>query len=210
MAFEYLCTTLIALFVGAAICFGGYRWFLILLPVWGFFFGFGLGAQSIQILLGVGFLATVSGWLVGFIVGLLFAVLSYLFYTFGVLMLAGSLGYALGVGFMGLLGFDPGIITWLVGIVIAAILVVATFYFDLARYAIVGATAVGGAGLIVITFMYGPGGVALARLLENPVRAALNDSFWWTLLFLILAIGGIVVQVITTRRIPLEPYPDRV
>ncbi|MGD8586106.1 MAG: hypothetical protein PVJ75_12205, partial [Chloroflexota bacterium] len=80
MAFEYLCTTLIALFVGAAICFGGYRWFLILLPVWGFFFGFGLGAQSIQILLGVGFLATVSGWLVGFIVGLLFAVLSYLFY----------------------------------------------------------------------------------------------------------------------------------
>jgi hypothetical protein len=210
MAFEFLCTTLIALLVGTAICFGGYRWFLILLPIWGFFFGFGLGAQTVQVLLGVGFLATISGWVVGFIAGALFAVLSYLFYMFGVFMLAGSLGYGLGVGFMGLLGFDPGFLAWLVGIGTAIVLVAATFYFDLARYVIIGTTAIGGAGLIVITFMYGPGGVAVARLLENPVQAALDDSFWWTLLFLFLAIGGIGVQVITTRRIPLEPYPDRI
>jgi len=44
MGFELLCATMIGLLFGAVICFGGYRFFLILLPFWGFFFGFGLGA----------------------------------------------------------------------------------------------------------------------------------------------------------------------
>lgn len=210
MGFELFCATLIALLVGTAICFGGYRWFLILLPIWGFFFGFGLGAQTVQALLGIGFLATVSSWVAGFITALFFALLSYLFYMFGVLVLAGSLGYGLGVGFMGLLGFDFGLLTWLVGIGVAVILVAATLFWDLAKYAIIVATATGGAAVIVGTLLFGPAGLAAARLFENPVQAALADSFWWTLLFLGLAIAGVAFQVMTTRAIPLEPYENRI
>jgi hypothetical protein len=104
---------------GAAVAFAGYRLFLFLLPVWGFVAGFLLGAQTLQALFGTGFLSEVSSWVFGLIVGLLFAVLSYLFYIVAVAVLAGTFGYALGVGLMGALGIDFGLITWLVGIVLA-------------------------------------------------------------------------------------------
>ena len=103
MSFELLCVTLIALLFGTAVCFGGYRLFLFLLPIWGFFVGFAIGAQSVQMLFGQDFLATVTSWVVGFIVALLFAVLSYLFYAVAVAVIAGSLGYGLRFGHHGLL-----------------------------------------------------------------------------------------------------------
>ncbi len=83
MTFELLCAALIALLFGTVVCFGGYRLFLLLLPIWGFFFGFGLGAQTIQLLFGQEFLATITSWVVGLVVAILFAVLSYLFYAVG-------------------------------------------------------------------------------------------------------------------------------
>ena len=153
MGFEILCATLIALFLGLVVAFAGYRLFLTLLPIWGFFFGFALGAQSLQLLFGVGFLATVTSWVVGFFVGAIFAVLSYLFFAFAVAVMAGSLGYALGAGFMGLIGVDWNWLVWLVGMVVAVAVIIVTFWFGLQRYAIILATAVGGAGVIVGTLM---------------------------------------------------------
>ena len=73
------CAGLIGILFGLAVCFVGYRLFLVLLPIWGFVFGLVLGAQTIQALFGEAFLATVTSWVVGFIVGGIFAVLSYLF-----------------------------------------------------------------------------------------------------------------------------------
>src|SRR6187551_1705396 len=52
----------ITLFFGTLLLFGGYRFFMFLLPIWGFIFGFGLGAQTIQALFGDAFLATVTSW----------------------------------------------------------------------------------------------------------------------------------------------------
>ena len=107
--FSLACSSMIALFFGAVLAFNGYRLFIFLLPVWGFFFGFVFGAQAIQAILGTGFLSDVTSWVIGFIVALVFAVLSYLFYFFAVALLAGSLGYSLGVGIM------LAILPWLLG-----------------------------------------------------------------------------------------------
>src|SRR5512136_75246 len=92
------CAGLIGILFGLVLCFAGYRLFIILLPIWGFVFGLAFGVQSIQLLFGVGFLATVTSWVVGIIVGAIFAILSYLFYTLAVAIIAGSLGYGLAVG----------------------------------------------------------------------------------------------------------------
>ncbi len=73
--FALMCGGMIALLFGLVLAFAGYRLFLVLLPIWGFFFGFGLGAQSIQALFGDAFLATITSWVVGFVVGAIFAVL---------------------------------------------------------------------------------------------------------------------------------------
>jgi hypothetical protein len=210
MGFELFCSTLIALILGLVICFAGYRLFLLLLPIWGFFFGFALGVQSLQLLFGVGFLATVTSWVVGFVVGALFAVLSYLFYAFAVAMIAGSLGYALGAGFMGLIGVDWNWLVWLVGIALAIVVIIVTFYFNLQKYVIIAATAIGGAGMIVGTLMFGYIGMTLAKFFENPIRFALNDSPLWTIFFLVMAGLGIAAQIISTRAFEVEAYDNRI
>jgi hypothetical protein len=195
MAFELFCATMIALLFGLAVTFGGYRLFLALLPIWGFIFGFGLGAQTLQFLFGYGFLATATSWIVGFIVGALFGVLSYMFYIFAVALLAGSVGYSLGVGVMVWLGLSPGFITWIVGIVLGIVLIAITLIFNLQKYMIVIGTAVTGAGLLIGTLMMGVIGVSLTRFLDNPIQTMLQDSPLWTILFLVLAIAGIIVQL---------------
>ncbi len=206
MSFELLCVTMIAMLFGAAVAFGGYRLFLVLLPIWGFFFGFGLGAQTIQLIFGEAFLATITGWVVGFIVALLFAVLSYLFYAFAVAIIAGSFGYGLGVAIMGIFSADLTLITWIVGIVLAIVMIGITFQFDLAKYIIIVATAVGGAAVSIGTIAVGVNGLALAQLSENPVQTMMGDSIVWMILFLVVAALGIAVQIAANRSYDIETY----
>jgi len=207
MTFELLCATLIALLFGTIVCFGGYRLFLVLLPIWGFFFGFALGAQSVQLLFGQEFLATITSWVVGFFVALLFAVLSYLFYAFAVALIAGSLGYGLGVALMGIFSADLTLITWIVGIVLAIVVIGITFYFNLAKYVIIIATAVGGAAATIATLVVGVEHVQLMAMAQNPIQTMLdNNSFVWTLLFLLMAGAGIVLQIMANRNWQIESY----
>jgi hypothetical protein len=210
MGFEIFCATLIALFLGLIVTFAGYRLFLMLLPFWGFFFGFALGAQSLQLLFGVGFLSTVTSWVVGFFVGAIFAILSYLFYAFAVAIIAGSLGYALGAGFMGLIGVDWNWLVWLIGFIVAVVVIIVTFWFNLQKYAIIVATALGGAAVIVGTLMFGYTGMTLAKFVDNPIRVALNDSPLWTIIFFVLLILGIVGQIYSTRSYEIEAYENRI
>ena len=210
MGFELLCASMIALIMGLVICFGGYRLFMVLLPVWGFFFGFFLGAETLQAILGGGFLATVTGWVVGFVVGAIFGLLSYFFYIVGVAILAGSLGYALGAGFMNLIGIDASLLVWIVGIVVAIVVAAVTILFNIQKYVIIIATALGGAGITFGTLLLGVGGLALANLAENPVRRMLEGSPLLIILFVVTAVAGIVVQLQANREFEIEAYENRI
>ena len=140
------CAGLIGILFGLAVCFAGYRLFLVLLPIWGFIFGLAIRrpdhAGVVRRRLPC---ATVTSWVVGFIVGGVFAVLSYLFYMVAVALIAGSLGYSIGVGLLLAIGMQMNFIVWLVGIVVAVVLVVVTFRFNLAKWVIIIATGILGA-----------------------------------------------------------------
>ena len=206
MIFELLCMGLIALLFGLALVFGGYRLFLILLPIWAFFFGFGLGAQTLQVIFGIDFLATVTSWVVGFIVGAAFAVLSYLFYLFAVAILSGSLGYGLTVGLLTTIGLDFGFLVWLIAIVAAVALAGVVLYFNIQKYAIIVITSIIGTGAIIVTLLALFGNLTPAELLLAPVRVAFQSSFLWVLFFLVLAGAGIVVQIMENRSFEIESY----
>jgi hypothetical protein len=210
MTFETFCGTLVALLFGLAVCFAGYRAFLILLPIWGFIFGFALGAQALQALFGVGFLSVTISWVAGFFVGAVFAVLSYLFYFFAVALAAGSLGYELGVALLGLIGIAPGFLTFVVGVILAAIFIFVTFRYNLQKYVIIAATAFAGAGIIVGTFLLGVNRVPLTQLAQNPVQVMLQGNFLWTLIFIVLVVAGIIMQIGTTQSYELTPYENRI
>jgi hypothetical protein len=197
---------LLMLFLGFVLAFAGYRFFVVLLPVFGFLFGFGFGAQTVQALFGEGFLSTVSSWLVGLLFAISFALFSYLFFVFAVALVAGAMGYALGAGVMQALGFDFGFLVWLVGLLAALAFVGGALVLNVQKYVVIAATAVLGAGLIVGTFLYLFGGLPAAETAANPVRAALQSSPLWLLVFLGIATLGGVAQYQTTRRWEVETF----
>jgi len=196
---------MIALFFGSLLLFGGYKFFMFLIPVLGFFFGFGLGAQTVQALFGDGFLSTITGWIVGFGVAVIFALLSYLFYFAAVGLVGGAVGYALGVGILEAIGLNFGFLVWLIGIVAAVVIAAAVLIFNVQKWVIIAGTALLGAEVIIGTFLFLFGGPA-AQLTQNPVRVALQGSFLWTLTFILLALLGAVAQFESTRHLEVETY----
>jgi hypothetical protein len=200
---------LLALLLGMLVTFNGYRLFLFLLPIWGFFFGFGLGAQTVQVFTSGGFLGDVTSWVVGFFVGVVFAVLSYLIYFIGVALFAASLGYALGTGLMSLIGIDFSLLVWIVGIVGAIVLAGVTILFNLQKWVIIITTAFGGSAVIVATLL------AIFGVIEvgdgvNAVKAAVSDSFWWLLFLLVLWVLGILAQGYQNRDYTLTAPENRI
>ncbi len=197
---------IIALLFGAALLFSGYRFFIFLLPIWGFFFGFALGAQTVQALFGDAFLSTVTSWVVGFVIALVFAVLAYLFYFVAVALIAGGLGYGLGVGILEAIGVNFGVLVWLVGVVAAVVVAALVLALNIQKIVIVIATALLGAEVIVGTFLFLFGGLPEAQLLQNPVHIALQTSPLWTVMFIVLAVLGMVAQFRSTRRVEVASY----
>ncbi len=204
--FTLACSAFIGSLFGLIMAFAGYKLFRLILPIWGFFFGFLLGAQSIQIIFNEGFLATITSWVVGLIVGIIFAVLAFPFYLFGVAIIAASLGYVATVGLWLWIGLPYGFLMWVIAIIVATVLTAATLIFNIQKWVIIIATAILGASLSVgvIAALFQP----ISLLLENPVKVALQTSPLLLILFLVLVILGIIVQSRTTRSVVAgEPSP---
>ncbi len=207
MSFELLCMGLIALTFGLVVIFGGYRLFLVLLPIWGFFVGFYVGAHTIQVIFDVGFLVTITSWVVGFIVGGLFAVLSYLFYIFAVGVLSFSFGYGLMVGILEWIGLENlEILVWIIAVIVGVVVALAVIGLNLQKYAVIVITAIGGTGLVIYTLLALFGNALVIQLLRNPVKTAIDNSFWWLLFFVILSLAGIIIQIQANRGFEVESY----
>jgi hypothetical protein len=190
-----------ALLLGLALCFAGYRFFLVMLPIWGFFAGVWIGAYAVTTIFGTGFLSTVTGLIVGIVAGIICAVLAYLFYAIGVAIVAGAIGAALGSGIMTAIGFDPGFLVTLVAIVSALVAVGLTFVLNLQKWVIIALSAIGGADLIVLSVLLLIGRVTVEQLQisGNLLRPIIQDSWFWLIAWLVLAVAGIFVQVRANR-----------
>ncbi len=190
---------LLGLLIGLAFTFWGFRLFLILLPIWGFFFGFLFGAGATTALLGDGFLATTLGWVVGFVVGIVFAVLSYLYYWFAVVFIGASVGYAAGLGLLHWLGNGGdnlmGFLFGLVGAIIVAAIVVV---LRVPKYLVILLTALGGAFAAVTGVALILKQVTLAELnggIGGTVQAVDSLPWLWAVGAVILAGVGIAYQI---------------
>jgi hypothetical protein len=188
---------LLAILIGAAFCFLGYRLFLVLLPILGFFAGFWLGAEAMSLLFGTGFLASTTGIVVGIIFGLILAVLSYFFYYAGVIIIAAIIGYALGSGLMMAIGFDAGLISALVGIVVAVVVAGAAILFNLQKYVIIILTSLAGANAILLGVLLFLGRVSLDSITisRDTIQPVMQDSWFWALAWVVIAAFGIYIQV---------------
>ncbi len=206
MTLELLCMAIIGLGFGFIIAFWGYKLLWVILPIWGFFAGFALGAQTIQIILNEGFLATITGWVVGFVVGAIFALLSYLFYFLAVALLSGAFGYGLAVGILTWIGLDMGFLVWIIAVVVGVAVAIAVIVFNIQKYAVILITAFSGTGTTIFVLLAAFGNLSPAELLIAPVVRAIDDSWLWFLYFILVAAAGIFFQLQTNRDFEVEEY----
>jgi hypothetical protein len=206
MFFQTVLVSLLLILMGLALCFAGYRFFVILLPIWGFFAGFQFGATIFTNLFGQGFLSTVISWVVGLLVALTAAILAYLFYAAAVLLLAGFVGYQLGAGIMAAFGAQEGWLTFLVGLLVGVALVAVALYLNLPKALVIVLSALAGAGTILAGVFLALGRISPDSLRYGEVGAILRDNWFWGLLFLVLAAIGFYFQWRTTQTYFIEEY----
>lgn len=198
MGLESVVVGLVALVVGAAFCFVGFRLFIVLLPIWAGLAGFVAGGQVVALVLGTGFLADAIGIVVGLLVGLGFAVVSYIAYGAAIVALGLFVGYGIGSGLVtGLTGgFD--LLAAAVGLVLGVTLAFGTLALNVPKWAVVTMTALGGAGLAVAGAFVMAGRIAVADLGAGVVGSLVQESPLLLLVVLGIAFAGIWVQTART------------
>jgi hypothetical protein len=207
MVSETLIIGLIALVVGALLCFAGYRLFRILIAVWGFFIGFLIGAQVIASLLHSDFLTTPLAWGAGLVLGLVLAVLAYALYAAAVTILGSSIGYLIGAGLATALGYgNQEFVVIGAGLALAIIFGTLIMAFDLVRLLVIANTALGGSGTVLTGVLLLFGIINLNFLRSGVIGAFIKNSPGWILLWLALAVIGGTFQMQNTQRYRLEKY----
>jgi hypothetical protein len=201
MALRVLIVGILALLIGIAFCFAGYRFFRILIAVWGFLAGFLLTAQAFTAYSGGHFLVSAIGLIIAVIVGLVFAVLAYYLYVAAVVILSASVGFWIGTGLLAALGYSSqSTLALIVGLILAIILAILALALNLTKFLIIIITSLGGASAIIAGVLLLLGVIPLASLSLGIVGAIIKGSSLWTLAWVVLAIVGIIVQLSSTQR----------
>jgi hypothetical protein len=191
----------LGILLGAAFAFAGFRFFLLLLPVWGLFVGFMAGAGAMATLLGEGFLASTIAIVVGVIVAIVFALLSWFYWWGAVLVVAGSLGYIVTHWLLVVIGFSAdGWITTLIALAAGVGLAIVAFFLNAPKYVAILLTAFSGAAWLsagIALFL----GVIKPDELPNGALAGIYTEGWlWIAIWGVVAAAGIIAQLQMTRR----------
>ena len=197
---ETLLLGIFALALGAAVCFAGYKFFLFLLPVFGFVAGFWLGSALVAELFGSGFLSEVTGWIIGIVAGVILAIGSYFFWYVAIVLLAGAVGAWLGGGVMAAIGFNPdGILQLLVALAVGAIFAIGAIVLRATKWVVLGLTALGGAGTAVSGVLLILGQIKVEAIQDGAFAAAWGAGPIWALITLGVAVAGFVAQDRSTK-----------
>ena len=197
MSIEGILLGLLAIAVGLAWAFYGLKLFVILLPIWAFFFGLIAGAQWADTLFGkdAGFFATVLSWGIGLIFGLVLAAISYFWYYAAIVILGGAVGYMLGVGFFEWLGFGTGIIALIVGLILGAIFAVGTLLLGVPAILVIVLSAFSGAAAVVNGVFILFGTIKVSDLSEGVFGSLLHQGVVATVLFLVVGVAAVLYQL---------------
>lgn len=198
--------------LGLAICFFGLRFWFILLPAFGAIVGFFVGAGIMQEIFGQGFLSTAVSWIVGLVVALAFAALSYFVWYAGAIIAAGAVGASLFTGVLHWIINEPwGIVHFIVAAIGAVIFALGALLLNLPIYIVIVNSALGGASLAIAGLLTMLGNIAVEELSTGVSVAVVDESrlsFLWFIVWIVLAVAGIFFQLrsIAETRLPEEKW----
>ncbi len=189
---------LIAILTGAVFCFRGYLAMRIIIPLWGAFAGFMLGAGIVSG--SDGFLGSALGWIVGIAVAVVFGLLAYLYYEVAVIIGMLAIGFALGTSLMVALGVTWSWVIVLAGVALAVALAFVALVADLPMALLTVLTGMAGASAIVAGLMLLFGVTDVGDFDSAQTTKALADDWWWYAIYLALAISGMIAQFLDVER----------
>ena len=189
--------------IGLAFCFYGYFAMRIVIPIWGFFAGFMLGAGATSFFDNSEFLSTVLGWILGLAVGLLFAALAYLFYEIAVVLAFASIGFTFGTAIMTGLNVDWNWLVVLVGAAIGLAFGIFAAVGHMPMVILVVFSAIAGALATTAGLMLVFNALDTEDFSNKAVVDVIDDRWWWWMVAFVLAIAGLVTQMkaITNLRV---------
>ena len=147
-------------------------------------------------LFGYGALATVLSWVMGFIVGVAFAVFSYFFYWGAISILAGGLGYVVAGSIFGFFGIDHfGFLAFAAGIALGVVFAVLTLLLNVPKYLVILITAFGGAAAVIGGLLVMFGQIPPERLHWVTIGSFINSSIFWLFIFFLVGGAGVGNQL---------------
>lgn len=188
---------ILALVIGGLFCFRGYLAMRLIIPVWGAFAGFTLGAGLVAYFTDEGFLSTLVGWLVGIAVGVVFAMIAYLYYAISVLIAMASIGFTLGASAMVALDVTWSWVVILVGVLLGALLAFLAIVADLPTALLVVLSAIAGAIAMTAGVMLIVGALETDDFTAVAATERIKDDWWWYVVMIALAVAGLLSQVRT-------------
>jgi hypothetical protein len=186
---------IVAAVIGLAFAFGGWRFFLLLLPFWGFLVGFNVGTDAVSALFGDGTFATLTSWVVGLVFAVAFALFSYLYYYAAIALLGGAVGYAIGTSLWGIIGNEYGLIAFVIGLALGAVVAIAIIALNVPRLLVIVLTGLGGAAVVVAGWFILTGQMPTDNIQWTMVGKLIRDSWFWLIVWGVIAAAGILAQV---------------
>ncbi len=185
---------LIAVFAGSVFCFSGYRAFRLIIPIWGAFTGFAVGAGAVSAVTGDALLAKPIGWILGLVLAMGFSLLAYLYFEVAVILALASLGFLVGSTVMTVLGVSWN---WLIagaGVVVGVVFALFAMASNFPRIVLVVVSATAGATAMVAGGMLLTGALNTTDLTHAYVTERIQDDWWWYLGYVVLVVAGIFSQ----------------
>jgi hypothetical protein len=191
------------LLIGAGLVFAGLRVFFAILPIAAFFIGGYVGFVAVHQVFEDGFF----GWTISLAAGLAAAIglalVSYLVWYAGALIMAGAVGALLGSGLMAALDVDTNWVVVLVSLAGAALAALIAYVLNLPAVVVIVTTSMVGASVAVLGAMFVLNRVDPDELEDGPAIAAVNESWFWVLVWAVLAGVGIWFQYQSSKEIEL-------
>jgi hypothetical protein len=184
----------LAIIAGGALLVAGQFVLRFMIPIWGFFAGFAFGAGIVAGFADEHVLGTVLGWVLGLVFAVVFAVLAYLYYYVAIVLVMGSAGFAIGSGIVVALGISWNWVAVLLGLAVGLVLGLLAVFTNLPMIVLVVVGSVAGAVGVTGGLMLLVGSLDSADFSRGDFSDSISNSFGWSLLLLVLALGGIAVQ----------------
>ncbi len=190
-----LVIAIVAMLIGAAFAFAGWRFFLLLLPFWGLLVGFNVGTEVVTAIFGDGTFATVTSWAVGFVLALVFAVLSWMWWYFAVALLGASVGFALGQAAWGIIGSETGLIALVLGLVVGAVFGIGVLVLNVPRVLVIVLSGLGGAAAILAGWFVLTGAIPSDQIRWVMVGKEITSSWFYLIVWAVIAGAGMIAQL---------------